>query len=261
MNPIFDPFEDLGAYAFVHTLSTYPYDERTHYAPRLHVQAYHMPRGKKPHHRVYLEELVDMKIPKDWKLADTKKYIADRETELYTTLQDCLDNEFDITVPPLTYESTFPYLGRDLPIRSLQDGGAPRIENDAVYLPAELSEKELRAAALDLLNDKAYPLMYPKLRHYSKMMGLPFSALEIDDGRRSFGWFHGRYKYIVLSRRLLMLSEPIIDFLIVHELAHNTSVDHNALHDAVMGNTLPDFEAFDKAFNNGVSNLIDRGWA
>jgi len=38
MKPIFDPFEDLGAYTFVHTLSAYPYDERVHYAPRLHVQ-------------------------------------------------------------------------------------------------------------------------------------------------------------------------------------------------------------------------------
>lgn len=261
MKPIFDPFEDFGPYAFAHKLSTYPYDERIHYAPRLHVQAYHMVSGKKPHHRIYADELIDMNIPKNWKLAHTKEYIAQCETELYTALQEILDDEFDIAIPQLTYESVFPYLGSDLPISALHDGGFPRIEKNAVYLPAGLSEKELRAAALDLLNDKAYPLMLQKLQHYSKMMGLPFSALEIDDGRRTYGWFHGRYKHIVLSRRLLMLSEPIIDFLIVHELAHNISVNHNAQHDAEMGNVLPNFEEFDKAFNSGVSSLIERGWA
>ncbi len=219
-----------------------------------------MSRGKKPHHRIYAEELIDMKIPKDWKLADTKKYIAEREVELHTTLQACLDDEFDLVVPPLTYDGVFPYLGRDLPIRALQTGDKPRIEDDAVYLPEGSSDKDLRAAALDLLTDKAYPLMFPKLQHFSKMMGLPFSALEIDDGRRSFGWFHGRYKYIVLSRRLLMLSEPVIDFLIVHELAHNTSIAHGEQHDDVMGSVLPKFEEFDKAFSNGVSDLIERGW-
>jgi len=261
MKQFYDPFEDIGAYAFVHTLSTYPYDESVHYAPRLHVQAYHMSRGKKPHHRIYAEELIDMKIPKEWKLADTKQYIAERETELYTTLQECLDDEFDITVEPLTYEGVFPYLGNDMPIRALQDGGVPRIEDDAVYLPTGLSDKELRAAALDLLIDKAYPLMFPKIQHFSKMMGLPFSVLEIDDGRRTFGWFHGKYRYVVLSRRLLMLSEPIIDFLIVHELAHNICVGHNARHDDVVGKILPNIEALDKAFNRGVSDLIERGWA
>lgn len=65
MKSFYDPYEDLGSYAFVHTLSMYPYDEKAHYAPRLHVQAYHMSRGKKPHHHIYAEELIDMKIPKD----------------------------------------------------------------------------------------------------------------------------------------------------------------------------------------------------
>ena len=260
MKSFYDPFEDFGPQAFVHTLSTYPYDEKLHYAPRLHVRAYHMSSGKKPHHRVYASELIDMKIPKAWKLADTKKYIAERETELYTTLQEGLDDEFDIVIEPLTYDGVFPYLGRDLPIRALQGDGSPRIADDVVYLPAGLSDKELRATALDLLIGKAYPLMLPKLQHFSKMMGLPFSALEIDDGRRSFGWFNDIYKYIVLSRRLLMLSESVIDFLIVHELAHNASVDHGKQHDAVMGNTLPKFETFDEAFNKGVSDLIERGW-
>jgi len=260
MKPFYDPFEDFGPYAFVHTLSAYPYDEKVHYAPRLHVQAYHMSSGKKPHHRICASELIDMKIPKAWKLADTKKYIAERETELYTTLQEFFDDEFDIVIEPLTYDGVFPYLGRDLPIRSVQVGGKPRIEDDAVYLPAGLSDKELRAAALDLLAANAYPLMFPKLQQFSKIMGLPFSALEIDDGRRSFGWFNGNYKYIVLSRRLLMLSEPIIDFLIVHELAHNNSIAHGKEHDEVMGSVLPKFEEFDNAFSRGVSDLIERGW-
>jgi len=136
----------------------------------------------------------------------------------------------------------------------------PYIDGDAVYLQAGLLDKELRATALDLLAENAYSLMFPKLQHFSKMMNLPFSALEIDDGRRSFGWFNDRYKYIVLSRRLLMLSEPIIDFLIVHELAHNISVGHGNEHDEVMGNVMPKFEEFDNAFNKGVSELIKRGW-
>jgi len=53
---------------------------------------------------------------------------------------------------------------------------------------------------------------------------------------------------------------PIIDFLIVHELAHNISVAHGEEHDEVVGNVLPKFEEFDNAFNRGVSDLIERGW-
>jgi hypothetical protein len=61
----------------------------------------------------------------------------------------------------------FPYLGRDLLIRTLQTGDKLRIEGDVVYLPAELSDKEMRAATLELLSDKAYPLIFPKLQHWT----------------------------------------------------------------------------------------------
>jgi len=260
MNAFKDYYEDIGPYCFLHTLSFYQYDVKAHYAPRLHIRAYHMPRGKKPHHCIYESELVGMKIPKEWKLADTKRYIAEHETEFYTTLQKGLDSEYADASKPVNYGGMFPYLGKDLSIRALQNNGVPRIEDDAVYLPAGLSEKELRMAALDLLIDKAYPLLFHKVQHYSKMMDLPFSALEIDDGRRTFGWFNDRYKYIVLSRRLLMLSEPVIDFLIVHELAHNGCVSHNERHDDVMSSVLPNFEELDGAFNEGVARLFEDGW-
>ena len=201
-----------------------------------------------------------MKIPKEWKLADTKKYIAERETELYSTLQEYLDDEFDVTIEPLTYDGVFPYLGKNLQIRTLQIGEKPHITDNAVYLPAGLSEKELRATALELLAENAYLLMFPKLQHFSKVMQLSFSVLEIDDNRRSFGGYNDRYKYITLSRRLLMLSEPIIDFLIVHELAHNEIVAHNKQHDAIVKSVLPNYEELDISFNKGVADLIKRGW-
>ena len=260
MNARREFFEEFGPYAFGHKLSSYSYDGKVRYAPQLHVRANHMPRGKKPHHGFTRSERIVMDIPKAWTFADTKKYIVENETELYTTLQKMLDNEYDVMPEPITYGGVFPYLGKDLTIRIVEENGSPRIEGDAIYIPAGLEDKELRAAALDLLIDKAYPLLLPKIQHYSKIMSLSFSSVEIDDSRRTFGWFNDVTKEIVFSRRLLMLSEPIIDFLIVHELAHNGCVSHNKRHDAVIASILPNLEELDKAFNEGGGRLFKLGW-
>lgn len=255
----YNPFEDYGPYAFAHSLSTYPYGEAK-YAPRLHVQAYHMSRGKQIHVRIGENEMINLEIPKDCKLADTKRFVAENEAKFFHRMKEMLDNQLDIMPEPFSYESTVPFLGNDLPINPISTGKKPTIGDDAFYLHEGLSGEELREAALELIAEQAYGILKPKLDHFAKRMGLGFSSLEIDDGRRTFGTFNINTKEVFLSRRLLMLSEPVIDFLIVHELAHNESHAHGKEHDAVMGGALPNFDDLDDAFNESVSRLIEQGW-
>lgn len=260
MNGEYDPFEDIGPYAFAHRLSTYPYGEAK-YAPCLHVQAYHMSRGKQIHVHVDENEIVNLRIPKDCTLADTKWFVAENEAVFFQKMKETLNSQFDIMPEPFTYNSPVPYLGKDLPIKPISADEKQHIEDDAIYLHDGLPEDDLREAALELIAGQAYGILKPKLDHYAKLMGLEYSSLGIDDGRRTFGAFNVRTKEVFLSRRLLMLGEPVIDFLIVHELAHDEFAEHSEEHDAVMERALPDFDELDYEFNLSVTQLIEQGWA
>ena len=252
-----DPLRDFGAYVFAHNATDYPYDEILHYAPRLHIQAYH----ESPDDTIYVDvranEVIGLSIPEDCMYDDTELFVAQNEFALFAKLDDVLSEQYNGEIPPLTYDSTVPYLGRELPIRISHDVG---LDDNAFYLPQGFSEHEIRMAFLDMLAIKAYAYLYPKLEYYAKMMDLEYSGLEIDDGRRTFGSFHQFTKEIFLSRRLLMMKEPVIDFLIVHELAHNISISHSREHDAMIEKILPNYEELDDEFNDTCEKLIKKGW-
>jgi len=252
-----DPLRDFGAYVFAHTAIDYPYDETFHYAPRLHIQAYH----ESPDDTIYVDvrgnEVIGLSIPEGCKYDDTTLFVSQNEFAFFAKLDEVLSEQYNGVISPLNYDSTVPYLGRELPIRKSQD---VKLDDDAFYLPEGLSEHEIRMAFLDMLAIKAYAYLYPKIEHYAKMMGLEYSGLEIDDGRRTFGSFHQFTKEIFLSRRLLMIRAPVIDFLIVHELAHNVSISHSREHDTMIEKILPNYEELDDEFNDTCGELIKKGW-
>ncbi|MDL2218232.1 M48 family metallopeptidase [Christensenellaceae bacterium OttesenSCG-928-M15] len=256
--------EDIGPYRFSQRISTYPYAIGK-YAPHLHIMAYHE-NVRKVRVTPYPNETIELDIPKKFTLADTKRFVADNEMELLLALKIMLDCETNLNPhfdpDPIAYESKVSILGKELPIHALPEGGqhSRHLNSDAIYLEPGLFSGEIRDTVLDLLGEMAYELLNPRLDHYAKLMNAQYSGLEIDDGRRTFGSYNKQTKVVFLSRRLLMMSESVIDFLIVHELAHIDSFSHGAEHDAVMAKILPNYEELDVAFFESCEGLLRKGW-
>ena len=149
-----------------------------------------------------------------------------------------------------------------MPIRILPDGDESGgcIRDGAVYLKPGLSGNEIREETLRLMGELAYGIFKPKLDNFAKAMNVRYSRLLIDDGRRSFGLYNQVNGDIFHSRRLLMMSDAVIDFLIVHELAHAEEFTHSEEHDAVMEKIIPDYNERDDAFHETCERLIKQGW-
>lgn len=254
------PYEDFGPYVFAHRLSSYPLDAGP-YAPHLHIQAYHE-NVKTTQVVPCANETFELYIPRKFNLRDTERVVAENEGEMFLVMKTLLDEQADYPPAAPEYGSMVPYLGKEIEVRALPEDTVrgSHVEGNAVHVPNGLSPDELREAVLDVLGDMAYGILKPRLDSFAKRMGIQYRCLDIDDGRRTFGNFHGRTKEIFLSRRLLMMSESIIDFLIVHELAHGRQLSHGPEHDAVMSQTLPNHEEIDAAFTDSCDELLRQGW-
>lgn len=264
MSPRIEPkfsLDDFGPYAFAHRLSTFPYAEGK-YAPHLHIQAYHE-SVKMTRATPYANEIIELSIPRNFTLSDTKSVVAENEEEMFRVMKTLLDEQVDYPLAAPTYGSMIPCLGKEVEVRALPEDAECSIgyvEDNAIYVPKGLSPDEIREAVLDVFGDIAYGMLKPRLDSYARRMGIEYRSLDIDDGRRTFGNFHGRTKEIFLSRRLLMMSEAIIDFLVVHELAHSQALSHGPEHDTVMSRMLPDHEEIDVAFTDSCDELLRQGW-
>ena len=258
IKPLF-PHETFGHFQFSQRISTSPY-EVGKFAPHLHIQAYHENRKKVvviPHEH----EVIELLIPQRFTLSDTQQFVAENEQELLDGLNAYIDNKYKAP-QPITYESKVPFLGEYLPIHILPDNDDSDgyFRDGAFYVKDGLPGFVIRSIVLKRLGEMAYDYFKPKTDHFAKKMGVEYKSLEIDDGRRSFGSYNMLTNVIFLSRRLLMLSEQIIDFLIVHELAHTEVFQHSEEHDAEMGKILPDYEDYDDAFHDDCKLLIKQGW-
>lgn len=263
MNPRIEPKLPLhmfGPYQYSQRISSSPY-EIGKYAPHLHIQAYHE-NVRKVHVHLCTNEIIMLRIPRKFTFEDTVQFISENENEIYANLKKAFDNEYDGSVEPITRDCKVPFLGNDLPIRQSDESMQRNawFDETTVYLKPNVPGEGVHEAILDIFGEIAYKILKPRLDRYAKLMGIKYSGLEIDDGRRTFGSFNTNTKEVFLSRRLLMMPESVIDFLIVHELAHAESLSHGDEHDAAMGKVLPDYQELDDAFNECCGQLLLRGW-
>ena len=259
IEPKFSLLDDFGPIQMSYRISDEPYEEGK-YAPHLYVKAYHTNR-KKVVITGCVGEHIEMEVPRKFKRADMETFISICGKEILEWLQKHLDDEQKNPPEPLTYESKVPYLGKYVPIHVLPDNnGAGYIEDDAVYLKSGLSGDGIRNAVLDLFGDMAYKVLKKRLDHYAEIMGVKYSRLEIDDGRRGWGSYNMDTKVIFMSRRLMMVSQDAIDSLIIHELAHVKEFGHNDDFYNEVLKIMPDYDDVDEAFLDAASKLFEQGW-
>ena len=213
-------FDELGPLQVSVRLNGGAYAEGE-FVPALHIKAYHE-NVKIINVVTCPDEIIEMQVPRGFTENDLLNFMKINGKQIYNDLQRRLDKERSNPPEPLTYNGKVPYLGEYMPIRVLSNGEMNEgFREHAVYLKQGLSSDGIRESVLRLYGKMVYSVLKPRLDHFAKIMNLQYSVLEIDDGRRTWGTYNAVTHVIFLTRRLLMMSEAVIDSIIAHELAHS----------------------------------------
>jgi hypothetical protein len=115
----------------------------------------------------------------------------------------------------------------------------PRRENGELRLGRELS-----ARAEELLRTwyraRAREVIGERLKAYALFAGLRYESVRITDARRRWGSC-GPGGSLNFAWRLVMSPVHIIDYVVVHELAHLVESNHSRRFWACVGRILPDY--------------------
>ena len=91
------------------------------------------------------------------------------------------------------------------------------------------------------LREKAKAYLPSRVSFYSKQMGLFPTGVKITSARSRWGSCSGKNS-LCFSFRLMLLPDDLMDYVIVHELAHIKEKNHSARFYAVVAEYLPDYK-------------------
>jgi len=133
----------------------------------------------------------------------------------------------------------FPFLGEQHRLRYVAGGEYLRKLNGEFLLGADLSSRAgdlfrtwYRARAREILEDR--------VAHFALRMGLTCRSVRITDAKERWGSCNAAGS-LNFAWRLVMAPPPVIDYVIVHELAHLVEMNHSRRFWERLGRILPDY--------------------
>lgn len=141
---------------------------------------------------------------------------------------------------PLTHGARLWYLGRSYPL-SYTPGGHSRVIFSNGFT---LSEK-YAPQAVDLLGGwykkQARLILDARVQEYARQFGLNFKSIRITSARTRWGSCSS-HNGLSFTWRLLMAPLEIIDYIILHELAHTVEKNHSRAFWHRVEQMLPDYK-------------------
>lgn len=160
--------------------------------------------------------------------------------------------------------ATLPYLGRWLPVECVERAGAgagTRVTRDLLGirvthppLPEHTRGDALTGALRAWYRERAAEELPPRVAAWGARAGYAAQRVLVRDQKRRWGSC-GRDGTIRLNWRLVMLDPAVVDYVVVHEIAHLRHAHHQAAFWAEVERLLPDYRERRRALRDAGGKL------
>ena len=187
-------------------------------------------RAKRVRLEVRLQTGLTVIVPRSYDIGRIPGLLKSKERWISRNMARCRNFQSLPARKKLSNGDTVPYLGRDLKLieRENDDGvGDVKLEGDMLAVSPGLFkngilelalEQWYRAEAARLINERAGIL--------SSNMGVSYKRIVIRGQRTQWGSC-SRKKNLSFNWKLVMAPEPVLDYVIIHELVHLKEMNHS----------------------------------
>jgi predicted metal-dependent hydrolase len=188
---------------------------------------------------------VEVVVPRRMALRHVEPFVQEKARWIERTLRSFREAEDALPAPELEHGGAVPYLGRELLLRVTVEPGRVR---DHVARRGEVlhvkvgspGEAPVRAALERWYRKRARTEVVARLDAATRRAGTRYTRLTIrsqrtrwascsSNGAMSFNW------------RLLLAPEPVLDYVVWHEVCHLEVLDHSPRFWALLERRCPDY--------------------
>lgn len=182
-----------------------------------------------------------MRAPQRVPRHDIDRFVASKEKWIHDSLRKTIERSEKRESFALDYGGALLYRGREYPITA-RSGNKVGFADDAFYMPPALPPEEVRYACVQIYRMLARRYLISRTYDIAQKMGAMPAAVKINNAKKRWGSCSAK-KSINFSWFLIMADDEVIDYVIVHELAHMTQMNHSAGFWSIVERVIPDYKA------------------
>jgi len=155
----------------------------------------------------------------------------------------------------------FPILGTERTV-VVADVSTSCVEGNEIHLAASNVEATSIKAELErLYREEARRHFIERADHFSEVLGVGYEQIQIRNQKTRWGSYSPKTGTLSLNFRLLMAPPDVVDYVIVHEMAHAEHPNHSPRFWRLVEQHVPDYESKNEWLKENGTRLIFDGSA
>ena len=201
-----------------------------------------------------VEVRAPMKMPK----RDIDRFVASKEKWISKRLAQSQSYAEQREAFTLDYGDTVTFRGMEYPLTA-KDGKRAGFDGEQFYLPPDLTPEQIKSTVVQIYRRLAKLHLTERVEYYASVMNVLPTAVKINGAKTRWGSCSAK-KSLNFSWRLVMADDTVIDYVVVHELAHIAEMNHSTRFWAVVANILPDYKERQKRLKELQKRLNAEEW-
>jgi predicted metal-dependent hydrolase len=147
--------------------------------------------------------------------------------------------------PPLRWGDGEALMLLGKPLRLTLAPGMPSMVNDGERLRVGIPSShpgEVARAVIAWLREQALACFHNRIAHYAPQLRVPAPEVRLSEARTRWGSCHPAGR-VLLNWRLIQMPLRLVDYVVVHELAHLKEMNHSPRFWRTVGGIIPDYAA------------------
>ena len=201
---------------------------------------------------------LEVRAPLKMSQRDIEKFIGTKKQWINSHLAKRKQLNSEKAAFRLDYGAMLTLCGKQYPLIA-KEGNHAGFNGECFYLPPSLPPDIIKQISVQTYKNIAKNFLPAKTAQYAERMNVRAAAVKINSARTRWGSCSGKNS-INFSYKLIMADEDVIDYVVVHELAHTREHNHSAKFWALVEAVLPDYQARLNKLKQLQETLAAQNW-
>jgi len=183
---------------------------------------------------------IEVRAPFFYSMSEINRFVVSREKWAVEKLAESKARIAKRESFRLAYGSEIAYRGKPYPISGRQ-GDIAGFDVSGFYVPPDLTTEGIKRCCMKTYRLLAERYLTDRTFDYARRMSVKPASIRVSNAKSRWGSCSAK-KNVNFSWRLIMADDEVIDYVVVHELAHLIEYNHSTRFWKIVGTYLPDYK-------------------